>query len=371
MTANQKKSPHRLYAPASRGSAFRVFIILFFLLLFIRNGEIAIQQMRAGLLLCASHIIPSLFPFMVLSELLVNVSFEQLLQGRIGTWIGRKLGVSGSSLAAILLGSVCGFPVGAKTVVSLYDKGLISKSETERAMMLCNIPGPGFVIGTVGLSLFSDRRFGIFLYLSLLICTLLIGILYRTAIRESGSTSLPPIKPPISPRCLTDAISSATFSMLTVCAYVIFFSAVVGCLFYAVRALGVSSTFRGFLFSVFEISSGVHAAATVPTAAIRTALCGFSIGWSGLSVHFQIAALTSGRDISLRRYFISKTLQSLFCAATAWLYGKFFTTALPPSDQSAVALPTSGYRPLLSSLISLFFFICFLLLFRRTFKKLR
>ena len=48
-------------------------LLLFFCLaLMLRRADVAANYMREGLTLCARAIVPSLFPFMALSELLVS-----------------------------------------------------------------------------------------------------------------------------------------------------------------------------------------------------------------------------------------------------------------------------------------------------------
>ena len=82
-----------------------------------------------GLLLCATKIIPSLFPYMVISSLLVYSGLAERL-GRIIP-VASAFNLPREAGAPLILGAVCGFPVGAKTAVDLFKNGCISKTQSE------------------------------------------------------------------------------------------------------------------------------------------------------------------------------------------------------------------------------------------------
>ena len=94
-------------------------------------GE-AIAGAKDGLTLCFNVIVPSLFPFFVLSSLVVDLGLAAYL-GRAMEGLMRPLfRVSGSCAAAVALGFIGGYPVGARTALQLYQQGLCSKPEAER-----------------------------------------------------------------------------------------------------------------------------------------------------------------------------------------------------------------------------------------------
>ena len=110
----------------------------------------AIAGAKDGLTLCFNVIVPSLFPFFVLSSLVVDLG--------LAAWLGRAMEgvmrplfrVSGSCASAVALGFIGGYPVGARTALQLYEQGLCSKPEAERLLAFCNNSGPAFILGVVG-----------------------------------------------------------------------------------------------------------------------------------------------------------------------------------------------------------------------------
>jgi hypothetical protein len=158
----------------------------FCFVLILRNSDAAIEYMGRGLTLCARTVIPSLFPFMVVSELLVSSGAGEAL-GRLFSGVMRRVfGVSGAGASAVFLGSACGFPVGARTAVGLLDRGVISKSECEHLLTFVSNPSSAFLISAVGAGLYGNRRLGVALYLVVLSCGLFTGFLARFCLRRTG-----------------------------------------------------------------------------------------------------------------------------------------------------------------------------------------
>ena len=116
------------------GAAFLLFG-LFLLILLLINAEFAMNGIKQGLSLCTETLFPSLFPFLVLSELLVTRQAGEVLGRAFSYPVSALFGLSGSGATALLLGMLCGFPVGTTTAVALYNKGEISHEELKRLLM--------------------------------------------------------------------------------------------------------------------------------------------------------------------------------------------------------------------------------------------
>ena len=309
-------------------------------LLFLLRSDIAIDYMKIGLKLCSETVIPSLFPFMVISSLMVSSGIGIKLCRPIALPARLILGISESGACAFLLGSLCGLPVGANTLCKMYDSGMISKTELERVLALCNNPGSAFVISAVGISLFGNVQIGIILYVSIILSSLTVGIISRL-FHDKSSREISVPKSIVNYEInkdfagiFTAAVRDSALSMLTVCAMIAFFSSFLGCVGATLVRFGVSETPIAFLFSFFEMSGGVSALSHLSLKA-NVVLCAAALGWSGMSVHFQVISLCAGRGISFKRYFISKILQSFICAALAAVILRFF----PMSEDAFINSP--------------------------------
>ncbi len=308
------------------GEAVFGFLTLFSLGLILRNPEMAVEAMTRGLRLCAESVIPALFPFMVLSEMLVGSGLASLLGGRLARPLGRGLRLSGAGCTAYLLGLLCGFPVGARCALRALERGELDRGECERILGISGMPSSAFLVGTVGVTLFGDRRMGLMLWVSVLLASLLVALI--GAVGEPREDLEPP---PIPERrqsgfvtVFTRAVRDAAGSMLTVCAYVVFFSALIGVLRGVIASFLPDGAWSALLLSLFELSSGMQAAAEVTSPLLGAILAAFAAGWSGLSVHFQLLSLADGYGLSFRRYFRDKALMALIAAGAFFVLWKSF-----------------------------------------------
>ncbi len=298
-------------------TAISVLCIFLFILLFL-DSEIASEQMRRGMRICFDTLVPSLFPFMVISELLVRSGACEPVSRLMRRPMEGLFGVSGECASALLLGIVCGFPVGAKAAASLYSRGDISKKDCEHLLSFCNFPSAPFVIFAVGEGMFGSRDIGILLYCIVLFSGLLYGMLFRLKGRKSDNTkaSEADLSNENTLSLFSSSVVSAAASVISVCAFVTFFTCIVGCIS-SLFGAGSSSPLRALLFSFFELTSGCAACTSIDEPRLALIFAAAAGGWSGLSVFLQIYSLTrtDGEALSLVPYIRSKAFCAIICAS--------------------------------------------------------
>ena len=308
----------------------------------------SMQAARQGLELCANVIIPSLFPFFVLSSLVVEL-------GMAG-WLGRALErvmqplfrINGAGAGALVLGFVGGYPVGAQTAISLYQKGLCSRVETERLLAFCNNSGPAFILGVVGAGIFGSSRIGLLLYLTHMAASLLVGLAFRFYGRTDPAPARArpvPIHTVRFSRAFTDSVRGAASSIVNICAFVILFSVVIRLLVLCgamdaaaglLVPLGLDEqTARRLLTGLVELSSGVAGLSGPDFVAQGIPLAAFLLGWAGLSVHCQVLSFLSDSDLHIRTYLVGKLLHGGISAALTLLLTRLFPLPLPVSGYLA------------------------------------
>ncbi len=314
--------------------------------LVIAPGE-AIAGAKHGLTLCFNVIVPSLFPFFVLASLVVDLGLAAYL-GRALEGLMRPLfRVSGSCAAAVALGFIGGYPVGARTALQLYQQGLCTKTEAERLLAFCNNSGPAFILGVVGAGVFGDGRIGLLLYFTHALASLLVGLLFRfyggKELRGKASHSQPkPIGTVTLPAAFTGAVTRSLQSTLSICAFVIFFAVVLQLLsaYGILSALAELLSLLGFqpewaqrlVAGLLELSSGVSSLSGGAGLAGRASMAAFMLGWAGISVHCQVLSFLVDSGLSARTYLAGKLCHGLTAAGLTWLVTRFIPIGQPVSD---------------------------------------
>jgi sporulation integral membrane protein YlbJ len=339
------KRTHR--HPPFRGQLLFGWFSLFCILLIFKNGTLASQYIHRGLLICANSVIPSLFPFMVLSELLISSGFGEKLLSRITLPLCRLFLLPSPCVTAMLLGLLCGFPVGARTAAAYAARGKITQEELEHLLCFCNVPSAAFLINAVGASLYADAAFGRLLLGAAVVSAALCGLLYRLIFRSEARSGQGQAAEPLMmlrtggdsgvDTSLGASLAAAAGGMISVVATVLFFGAVLGALRALLARLQANTLLSmpaegtlllsALLSCFFELTGGVASAAALRTAgsarlcALSPILCAAAVGWGGLSVLCQLLAVCGDLRprIRLGRFFLARGLQAVLCCLGSML----------------------------------------------------
>ena len=330
----------------------------------------AMSAAAKGLELCTRAVIPSLFPFFILSFLLIRTGFLSAVFRPAQPLFCRLFGLSPGGAGAFFMGACAGYPIGAKSVVELTESNQISKEEGRRLLAFCNNAGPLFLVGTVGVGMFHNAACGYLLLVSHLTAAVIIGILFRR--RGQHCQVVSPPAPALSWNLLSDAVSSAVNSMLAVCGYIILFqviicgcvkSGLISCLTVALTAGRGSRLVQGILCGLIEMTTGVHILAGLPQIPMRTVLTAVSgvLGFGGLCVHAQTLGILKGYP--KKTYLTGKLLQGMFSPILTYLlYPKFlpvqtvFYTHVPTQQE----LNGQLYLTLALLAVTIIFYLIFL-----------
>ena len=162
-------------------------------LLFLYPSDCA-RGARDGLALCRDLLIPALFPFLVLSSLLIATGWARRLAAPLGKVTRPWLGVGTAGTVSLLLGLVGGYPVGLRTLAELRARGGCSVREARRAALFCNNCGPAFFIGAAGAGVFGTRQAGVLLLVANTLAALVLALALRVWFgpADEGSPSTTP-----------------------------------------------------------------------------------------------------------------------------------------------------------------------------------
>jgi len=292
----------------------------------------ALAGAREGLELCANVIVPSLFPFFVVSTLILDLGFAGAVGQVLSPLMRPLFHLKGVCASALVLGLVGGYPVGARTAIELYQSGQCSRTEAERMLAFCNNSGPAFIFGVVGAGVFGQSKIVLLLYGVHLLSSLLVGLLFRfypERVEEHPAKQVIAARSKPFSTAFTGAVTGAMSSVLNISAFVLLFSivtrlltcsgalpALVRLLTAALAPLEVQSGWvAAWLTGLLELSGGIWALSELSSLSASVTLAGFMLGWAGLSIHCQTLSFLGGLGLSCRSYFLGKLLHGLISAA--------------------------------------------------------
>ena len=285
-----------------------------------------------GLKLCAEMLVPSLLPFFVVSGLLRAWGLPGVLGRLLEAPAARLWGVDGACVSAFLLGILGGYPLGAATIGQLRADGAITREEGERALAFCSNTGPAFLLGAAGMGVFHSRRAGFLLYGAHVLSAVLVGTLLSKRSRPETPRERSYIAVARVSEALPEAVEQASRALLSVCAFVVLFSAATGLLTHIgyLPALagrlaadtGMELTAARSLFTgLLEIGSGLGAMQGLSATGGNLALCAFLLSFGGLAVWCQTLGVISQSDLTGRYYLPGKLLQGVIAAVLMLMAG--------------------------------------------------
>lgn len=302
----------------------------FLLILLIKNPLIAHRSVLNSLKLCASFLIPSLFPLMIASEIATESGAIDCFTRYLQTPFSKIFGIDKNATVPFFLGIVGGYMASVNSAIALYRSGRISQKDCERIICISSFPSLAFFINFIGNNKFSNPTIGWIYWLVAIFSSIVIAALEQlikklftknklssTTNNDSNIKRYKSISNKPFSKTIVDAISHSTQSMLIVCGCVVFFATLTEMLKYPLETFGASEKVKHIILGSLELTNGINACNDLHDSIFKIGSSAFFIGWSGICVHFQIISLCENTGFSYKNYFVFKLIQGLICSITA------------------------------------------------------
>ena len=293
------------------------------LLIISKSGE-ASSGIINGLKICSGVIIPSLFPFMVFSAFVIKSGTYIKIGKIIGRPINLAFNLPRCSSGAVIMGFLGGYPIGISMTSELLKLGAIEKREAKRLALFSVNAGPAFVISAVGGVIYQSKNIGIILFASVVLSSLTIGIFMGIYSRIKGekATEKTILKSNTTiPVAFVSATESAARAILSICVWVVTFSAVIS----FVKLLSIPNEASILLCGALEVTSGCSMSVGVLPIGVTAAL----ISFSGFCIFFQILPHLKNIGIKFSVFFLSR----IVCAILSFIYCTALTKIFPCSSE--------------------------------------
>ncbi len=333
---------------------FTMFSIVFFSKEF-SNG------IKDGMNVSLNLVIPSLFIFMVFSNIIMNSNLKHMIAypfRLIGKYIFK---IDQQYLSIVILSLIGGYPIGAKLLCAAVKQDGMPVETAERMLCYCVNCGPAFLISAVGLSIFGNIKIGLILYLSQITACIVVGFL--TSFFKSKSPSSLQIKNKRSNLSasvlVVNAVNDTIKSMVVICGFIVAFSAFLPII--QLLTENLNSNLRILLQGFMEVTTSCNNLAnTSSPSAIILAAAFTSFG--GVCVYLQVCAMLNGSQIKLWKFFIFRIIYTIISVGFVKIIISFspsVVSCISMNSQQTSKLysvsPAATIFMLLLSIILLFF----------------
>lgn len=296
------------------------------LMLLILDAKTALSGAKDGISLCIYTVIPSLFPFFILSSMLTSSLTGKRIP--ILSPISRLCGIPDGAESLLVLGILGGYPVGAQAIADAYEQGQLKKTAAHRLLGFCSNAGPAFLFGMAG-TLFNSVIIPWALWLIHILSALIVGAILPGKTRDTCQLRKS------APLTVPQTMERSIRIMATVCGWVVIFRVILAVLnrwvFWFLPLEG-----QILLSGLLELSNGCVALHSLQADGSRFVLCACILAIGGLCVGMQTVSVTAAVGTGL--YFPGKVLQCLISVLMAAVVQCFLFL---PSER--MVIPTGLY----------------------------
>ncbi|RYL92860.1 sporulation integral membrane protein YlbJ [Sporolactobacillus sp. THM19-2] len=350
-------------------------------LLMIIYPETAVRASFQGLQMWWENVFPALFPFFVLTELMIGfgvVTFAGVLLEPVMRPVFRVPGIGGF---VFMMGLVSGYPAGARMTAQLYKEQKLTKSEAERLSSFTNFSNPLFLFSVTAVQFFHQASLGIVFALAHYFGNIGVGLIMRAykplpfqkkrthshfslfarALRSMHSERMIRYEP--LGKMLGDAVISSVRTLLVIGGFIMLFSM----LYQLFRETGTVTwigSITGPLFElagltpelgqallpgIFEMTIGVHEVAVTGAPVLERVIVGSALlGFCGFSIQAQTVSILSQAGLSAKPFLIGRLIHAILSGIAAFLFYHMLHIGEKMTGPSAV--PATAGSPVYSEI---------------------
>lgn len=271
-----------------------------------------------GFALWAECVLPSLFPFIVISLIFIKTGLadKASLPLRRAT---DALRLPQSAAVCFLLSVCSGYPAGSRLVAEFYESGALTREDCKKLAPLCSTSGPLFIIGSVGYKMFGDKLLGMKIFIAHVLAALIFSLIYCRFCKKTQH--VPPKMVKSTGNILYDSFYGAVISVAVAGGFIAFFYVVARFLQDFNVLLPLENFLKLFLdetaakaccLGLAEVTTGCRYLAQSPTP-LKGALAGSMITFGGISIIMQQLGYLLKTGVKPFKFIAFKFIQAGIC----------------------------------------------------------
>lgn len=311
-----------------KGNTILLACILIYLFVYsIQNPNEIIDSVNLSISIWIKNIVPTLFPFFVLSHLLLSIGLDKWIGELFKPLMYRLFKIKGETALVWILSMFGGFPSGARTTRELYLSKAINEMEASKLLTFTHFANPAFILVTVGVQFLHSMKLGTLILIIHYVSNILVGFLFRNyyvSERDQTRISIHNAFTKMHEHRIhnkrfgvlfSEAIKNSIDTLLlifgTVSVFIILTS-----------ALNISNPFlRAFISGCMEMTQGLyHLSLLDLSIKNKVAFATLFLSFSGLSVHMQVLSIISDTKIKYYPFLIARILHATISFLLTYLY---------------------------------------------------
>lgn len=280
-------------------------ILTLFLIVFVLNLDIVINSTLSASHLFITKVFVSIFPFIILSDILYYFNYDLFLKKIFGNIISKLFNVSKNASIIYILSILTSHPGNAIYIKGMLDNKTIDEEDATKILRATYFPSIAFVIGSIGIGIYHDIRIGIILHLITFLNNILIGVFLRGKKKCNDIEYVKQNKLTLQ-ETLSNSISKGINTSYIILGNIIIFTILVNLLNHY---LNINSTVLAIISGMLEMTNGIFMIGNLNiNLTYKVILTSFILNFSGLSIIFQTSSILSKYKINIKKILIVKLI---------------------------------------------------------------
>lgn len=299
-----------------------LIILIFVAIEILTDSQSILNAVSFSFNIWKENVFPSLFPFFVLSELLINYGFIELIGELFKPIMNKIFKTKGVGAFALIMSLISGFPSSAKYIRELHKKELINEKEATKLLTFTHFSNPLFILGTISLLFLNNKEVGLLILICHYLGNFIIGIIFRNYYPtkdESKKLSLRQVINEIGEKriktkksfgeIITNSLLNSLNTLILILGVISMFLVITTIID---NNINLNSFHQSILNGFIEMTQGLKyiSLEEIPLK-LKCTLSTMIISFGGLSVHMQIISILSDTKIKYFPFLTARIIHSL------------------------------------------------------------
>lgn len=297
------------------------FIVVIFssliLILTLLNKVLVYESVNYSLNLWVKNIIPSLFPFFIITDILINYDITRYIPKFIKNIFKYLFNIDDNLLTIFLLSIISGFPSNARNTRIMLDKKKISNNEANHILIFSHFSNPLFIMTTIPICFFHNDSIGLILLISHYLSNIILGILVRNKINDTHKLLVEGNNNNKFSDVFLNAIKKSINTITTIGGIVTVFLVLSTLITHFLKLNSYNSM---LLKGIMEITIGIDSLSKLSLSlTYKLTITSMFLALGGLSVHMQVLNEIIGTEIKYSYFLKGRIIQMIISGLITFL----------------------------------------------------
>lgn len=299
------------------GEILTVCVCIFILGELLCNKTLVYSSVMDALNMWVKNLIPALFPFFIIADILVNYNISTFIPKIIRKCCKVVWNITDEMFTILILSMVSGFPSNARNTRTLYDMGRISLDEANHILIFSHFSNPVFILTTVGVFFLGNEKIGIIILIAHYLSNFILGVFFRGKFKHSEIiNNMGEMKNDLG-NVFINAIRHGIDNIMLICGIVVVFMMMATIIVNRLH-LGIYNTM--IVKGIMEITIGIQALSKLGINIIyKAVIASCFLAFGGLSVHMQVFSQLDGTKIKYSYFLMGRLWQMILAGGITYL----------------------------------------------------